>query len=393
MSGNPHKRMRRIILASAAGAVAVGGFLAAGTAARVKAAPAAPNPVLSGPHDPCSIFAGASTPCVAAYSTTRALYDSYTGPLYRVQRSTDGQSMDISPAAPGGPADGPAQAAFCTSACHITEIYDQSGHGSNLFVARANKHAIHGSIVKEDDHPALAAAAPVAVGAAHVPVYGVHIVAGTPAPVPGQPLPSVKTTGVGYRDDGTRGHRPLPSGDAPEGIYEVVAGQAPNYNGGCCFDFGNAEVHANDTGDGHMEALYYGTAASGPGEGPLVKADLENGLYPKHPEPKPESTPFLTVMLAGTHNHYVLFSGNANSGDLAVDYRGRRPSCVHNPKVYRCYNPMNKEGAVVLGIGGDNSDWATGTFYEGAVTDGSPAEATLQAVQNGIATWARYEQP
>jgi len=31
---------------------------------------------------PCDIYASAGTPCVAAHSTTRALFASYNGPLY-----------------------------------------------------------------------------------------------------------------------------------------------------------------------------------------------------------------------------------------------------------------------------------------------------------------------
>ena len=36
------------------------------------------------PQGPCDIYAAAGTPCVAAHSTTRALYASYSGPFYRV---------------------------------------------------------------------------------------------------------------------------------------------------------------------------------------------------------------------------------------------------------------------------------------------------------------------
>ncbi|WP_248963865.1 arabinofuranosidase catalytic domain-containing protein [Sphaerisporangium perillae] len=31
---------------------------------------------------PCDIYAAGGTPCVAAHSTTRALYGTYNGPLY-----------------------------------------------------------------------------------------------------------------------------------------------------------------------------------------------------------------------------------------------------------------------------------------------------------------------
>ena len=45
---------------------------------------------------------------------------------------------------------------------------------------------------------------------------------------------------------------------------------------------------------------------------------------------------------------------------------------------------MHKEGAIILGIGGDNSDGAQGTFYEGVMTSGYPSDATENAVQANI---------
>ena len=46
------------------------------------------------PSGPCDIFAG-STPCVAAFSTARALYQSYTGNLYQVTRQSDNTTANI----------------------------------------------------------------------------------------------------------------------------------------------------------------------------------------------------------------------------------------------------------------------------------------------------------
>ena len=43
---------------------------------------------------PCDIYAAAGDPCVAAHSTTRALYASYDGPLYQVVRQSDGKSLE-----------------------------------------------------------------------------------------------------------------------------------------------------------------------------------------------------------------------------------------------------------------------------------------------------------
>ena len=45
---------------------------------------------------------------------------------------------------------------------------------------------------------------------------------------------------------------------------------------------------------------------------------------------------------------------------------------------------MKKEGAIILGIGGDNSIGAAGTFYEGVMTSGYPSDATENAVQANI---------
>jgi hypothetical protein len=74
-------------------------------------------------------------------------------------------------------------------------------------------------------------------------------------------------------------------------------------------------------------------------------------------------------------------SGNAQSGGLTTGYSGPRPAG---------YYPMNKEGAIILGIGGDNSNFAQGTFYEGVMTSGYPSDATENAVQANIVA-ARYQ--
>ena len=76
------------------------------------------------PHRPqgsCDIYASAGDPCVAAHSTTRALYAAYNGPLYQVLRQSDGKTLDIGVVQPaaspvpdaGGYADAAAQDRFC----------------------------------------------------------------------------------------------------------------------------------------------------------------------------------------------------------------------------------------------------------------------------------------
>src|ERR1700749_1649626 len=96
------------------------------------------------PQGPCDVYAATGDPCVAAHSTTRALYASYNGPLYQVMRQSDGKSLDItvvqpsdSPVQdPGGYANAAAQDAFCANTyCWITRIYDQSPKHNDLIQA------------------------------------------------------------------------------------------------------------------------------------------------------------------------------------------------------------------------------------------------------------------
>jgi hypothetical protein len=85
---------------------------------------------------------------------------------------------------------------------------------------------------------------------------------------------------------------------------------------------------------------------------------------------------FTTAMIEGGANQWAIMGGNAQSGGLSTFYSGPRPTG---------YNPMHKEGAILLGIGGDNSNGAAGTFYEGVMTTGYPSAATASAVQANIA--------
>src|SRR5664280_1198827 len=102
---------------------------------------AGPNLPPPRPKGPCDIYAIAGNPCVAAHSSTRALYASYNGPLYQVMRQSDGKTLDIGVVQPkegdpGGYADAASQDAFCANTyCWITTLYDQSGKGNNLVQA------------------------------------------------------------------------------------------------------------------------------------------------------------------------------------------------------------------------------------------------------------------
>src|SRR3989442_1363921 len=165
---------------------------------------------------PCDIYAAGGTPCVAAHSTTRALYASYDGPLYQVRRASDNTTRNIGVLSAGGYADAAAQDSFCSgTTCLITVIYDQSGRGNNLTQAPG------GGAAGGPDTPANATAAPTTVGGHKA--YGVFVAPGT-----------------GYRNNHTNG---IATGDNPEGMYAIFDGT--HYNGGCCFDYGNAETDSN----------------------------------------------------------------------------------------------------------------------------------------------------
>ena len=82
---------------------------------------------------PCDIYASGNTPCIAAHSTTRALYSAYTGALYQEKRGFDNTTIDIAPKSKGGVANAAAQDTFCSrTTCLITIVYDQSGRETHL---------------------------------------------------------------------------------------------------------------------------------------------------------------------------------------------------------------------------------------------------------------------
>ncbi|MBT2234303.1 alpha-L-arabinofuranosidase B [Nonomuraea sp. NEAU-A123] len=308
----------------------------------------------------CDIYAAGGTPCVAAHSTTRALYAAYNGPLYQVRRSSDNTTQDIGLLSAGGYANAATQDSFCANTtCLITIIYDQSGRGNRL--TQAPPGGFSGPAAGGYDNLAVATAAPTMINGHKA--YGVYV-----------------SPGTGYRNNSTNG---IAKGDQPEGMYAVFDGT--HYNGGCCFDYGNAETNSRDNGNGTMEAIYFGNIkvwGYGTGNGPWVMADLENGLFsgvnPGYNAGDPTvNHRYLTAIIKGEPNHWAIRAGNAQSGGLSTYYNGARPNVSG-------YNPMKKEGAIILGIGGDNSNSSAGTFYEGVMTSGYPSDATENAVQADI---------
>jgi hypothetical protein len=305
---------------------------------------------------PCDIYADDCGSCVAAHSTVRALLGSYSGNLYQVKKA-DGSTKDIGVIAAGGVANAADQDTFCgADACTISIIYDQSGQGNHLTKAPP------GGNKKTEGKEANAKALLLTIGGKNV--YG-----------------EKNPAGVGYRNNAAKG---TATGDKSQTVYMITSGDYSN--GGCCFDYGNAETNSNDNGEGTMEAVYFGTCTiwgKGDADGPWVMGDLENGLWAGNTSPytdnKPLTYKYITAMVKGDiagANHWTIKSGDAQSGTLTTVFDGQRPSAR--------YNPMRKEGAIILGTGGDNSNGGQGYFFEGVMTAHYSSDAADDAVQANI---------
>lgn len=143
----------------------------------------------------------------------------------------------------------------------------------------------------------------------------------------------------------------------------------------------------------------WGMSHHGSGQGPWVMADLEQGLFGSNlqpfgtpsPEPSIVGLTFVTAMIKGdSNNHWAVKGGDATQADgLKTLYDGVRPCTQHNFTACQNgapnYDPMRKQGAIILGIGGDNSHGGTGTFYEGVMTAGYSSDETDARVQENIA--------
>jgi len=274
---------------------------------------------------------------VAAHSTVRALYASYGGPLYQVQRGSDKTTKDIMVGSSGF-ADSASQDSFCTgTSCTIPIVYDQSPNGNHLRVTWWAYWLQNGG------NPANATAAKIMVGG-HT-VYGIkggnntayrtgyqlsgtasitkgsaNVTFSTPQTLPANTVllfvanakdcpdgsfnkncnffayytkeaisaATTATLTVAYKGTSSsstgvwNGSTKGPAvGDEAETEYSVFDGKS--YGQYCCFDYGNAELSGTDEGDATMEALAWGNITqfgqSGGGNGPWIGADLENGLF------------------------------------------------------------------------------------------------------------------
>lgn len=311
---------------------------------------------------PCDIYQAAGQPCVAAHSTVRALFGAYDGNLYQVRRA-DGMTQDIPVMSAGGFADSAVQDAFCEgSSCTIWRLYDQTGNG-NFLEAQTPDSTVGGF---QGQSAANAAAESLTVGGNRV--YSLFT------------RPS-----QAYWNNGSE--TGMPTGAEPQGIYMVTSGE--HYNGGCCYNYGNGQLDRNYHGGPMMDAVYFGNNTiwgTGAGNGPWVMADMEDGMLsggtPGAQNPDNISLPFpyVTAMEKndGTMN-FALKGADATQPTLTTMWNGPLPGSKR---------PMTKQGAVILGAGGDccysNNNASEGTFYEGAIVAGYPSDATDEEIHANI---------
>ena len=320
----------------------------------------------------CDLYAAGGTPCVAAFSLTRALFAAYDGPLYRVRNADTGGEADISLLATGGTADAAAQERFCGAAvCVVERIYDQSPlanhlgpeHGASWLPPPRNS---------QDVGVNMTAASRVRLGGA--PVYSA---------VFDQRCNSTHESCdglvAGYSNRTAAG---TPVGDEPQTVYALYDGR--HFSTGCCFEFGSAEKTPTRVG-GSMEAVYYGCNDTHPPlppceKGPYAYSDLEHmhemmtlpGFEPVRLQP----VDFLFAVVKGEPGRLSLAAAEARAGvALRTLYDGPYPVNFTS----------KKQGGIVLGVGGDNSPYGSGTFYEGVIARGFSSSEVDAAVLANIA--------
>jgi hypothetical protein len=309
----------------------------------------------------------------------RILSSTYTGPLYQLRKGgqrtgSGGTTEDIKAVA--GFADAAAHEAFCGSeTCTFSVLYDQSGKGNDLTVA---KKGCYEGTASEDDYESNAKKQSVTVGGHKV--YSLYM-----------------DKHEGYRNNDAQG---TATGNQEQSSYDVAAGSGLRPGAGCCccWNFGTASRDNCYGPTGMMATLLFGTAwwGRGEGNGPWFMGDFEAGVWaggsttgdpgygsieacdasddncPPNTNNPSLPIPYAFGILETSAGQYALRMGDATSGALHTAYDGAAPAA------------WILEGGIILGIGGDNSNWSYGTFFEGAITAGRPSLATQEAVLQNV---------
>jgi len=320
---------------------------------------------------PCDIYAAANVPCGGAYSMVRALSKGYTGPLYQVRIGSNsmntgsgGTLKDIGMLADGYADTAAVDAACMGTVCTVATLYDQSGNKNDL-IRGSKGPAGNGDRSGADDYESTVKEQVTAGGHKVYVLYMVKF--------------------EGYRTPLNVTGKGLPTGNKAQGIYELVDGvRALTDNGPCCWDFGS--VSPDPSRYVTMNTLFFGKGfwGTGAGSAPWFMGDFEGGVWaggsggsntnnPMNPSMK--GVQFALGILHTPVGKYALrMADTSKATDLTTAYDGNIPSG----------KTWGNAGGITLGVGGDNSNNASGTFYEGALTNGSPTNDTDLLIMKNI---------
>jgi hypothetical protein len=266
-----------------------------------------------------------------------------------------------------GFADAAAVDAVCAGTiCTVSLLYDQSGRGNHLPVAKAGI-AAGGPYAAMDDFESSATRESLAVGGHKV-------------------YPLYMEPRQGYRL--ARSGDGVPRAREPQGIYMLADGTRAGV--GCCWEFGNGPADARTFHD--PTTLFYGSGVDtvGAGDGPWFMADFGPGIWAgsslaSFPPPPNPNNPSLAVKFAlgffkAQANEAALSMSRwalrmadvATASEVTTAYEGALPALFYNA------------GSVILGVNVHNSNASWGTLYEGAILAGFPADDTELAVLRNI---------
>jgi len=323
---------------------------------------------------PCDVYAAAGMPCAAAYSMVRALTKNYTGPMYQIRTGSSasntgsGGTLKDIPMTADGYADTAMQDTLCSGTlCTVALLYDQTGNGNHLPVAKAGL-TNGGANAGMDDFESSATKGSIMINGHKS--YSLYMAA----------REGYRIMKVGNK---------VPTGSAAQSIYELADG---NHSGTqCCWDFGNVTTNPKTYAD--MNTLFFGTAfwGKGAGAGPWFMADFEAGVWAggakigdpgwgglNDSHPVNNNNPSLKVNFAfgilktQTSMWSLRMADLSTASALTTGWVGGMPKTISNA------------GAIVLGVGGDNSNNSFGTFYEGAIISGYASDATDLAVFQNV---------
>jgi len=396
------------------------------------------------PQGPCDIYEAGGTPCVAAHSTVRALYGGYKGYLYQVMRSSDKGKKDIATLEAGGFANSAVQDDFCQgTSCVILRIYDQSPEKNHLDIGPPGGAAHHVDEASSATAEKLLVGNGIPVYGVRIEARQGYRNDNTSGVATGDEPESMYmvTSGKYYNgaccfdygnaeiddlDDGAGTMEAVYFGNAKGGLNHGGAGAGP----WIMADMENAlwgadVVKSNESPIKHdfVTAMVKGDTSLRNPAGPYVEGlDFPGGDMPPckaegcslpanstylHCEAicnatngclgyvfadascdqsprcwtkadmdgSPVESCKSSRVLGTVPGHWAIKGGDAQMGKLEVFWDGKRAPG---------YAPMKKQGSIILGIGGDNSDGAVGVFYEGVMTQGYSSDATDDAVQANI---------